>query len=38
MCMCACAVDGSGSSVDAAYELARRLSEAGVRRMSGDLL
>merc|ERR1712071_386913 len=26
--------DGSGSSVDAAYELARRLSEAGVRRMS----
>lgn len=30
-------VDGSGSALDAAYELARRLSEAGVRRMSGDL-
>lgn len=28
-------VDGSGSALDAAYELARRLSEAGVRRMSG---
>lgn len=26
--------DGSGSAVDAAYEMARRLSEAGVRRMS----
>lgn len=30
-----CPVDGSGSAVDAAYEMARRLSEAGVRRMSG---
>ena len=30
-------VDGSSSSLDAAYELARRLSEAGVRRMSGDI-
>ena len=31
-------VDGSGSAVDAAYELARRLSEAGVRRMSGKVI
>lgn len=31
-------VDGSSSALDAAYELARRLSEAGVRRMSGEIL
>lgn len=36
--MCLTPVDGSSSSLDAAYELARRLSEAGVRRMSGELL
>jgi hypothetical protein len=32
-----CPVDGSGNAVDAAYEMARRLSEAGVRRMSGEI-
>lgn len=37
VCLCV-PVDGSGSAVDPEYELARRLSEAGIRRMSGELL
>ena len=36
-CVVYCPVDGSGNAVDAAYEMARRLSEAGVRRMSGEI-
>ena len=36
ICLCV-PVDGSGSALDPEYELARRLSEAGIRRMSGEL-